>query len=242
MWNGKKISIVFPAYNEEKNIRKAVNDFLATKIVDEVVVVDNNSIDRTAKEVKKTKARLVIETEQGYGSALRRGLNEATGYYIFTAEPDGTFEGKDVSKFLMYSDEFDVVFGTRTSKSLIWDNAKMDWFLRVGNVFIAKILEYTHNGPSLTDVGCTMKLIKRPVLEKIRDKLTVQGSYFSPEFMIACIKSGFKCVEIPINYKERIGTSKITSNTWKSFKLGIRMITFIIFYRFTHGKYWSNKS
>jgi len=242
MWEKKKVSVVFPAYNEENNIKRAVNNFLDTGIVDEVIVVDNNSRDRTAEEVKKTKAKLVTEKEQGYGAALRRGLNESSGYYVFTAEPDGTFEGKDVFKFLMYSEEFDVVFGTRTSKSLIWDNAKMDWFLRIGNVFIAKILEYTHNGPSLTDVGCTMKLVKRPVLNKIKDKLTVKGSYFSPEFMMACIKSGFKCVEIPINYKERIGASKITNTTWKSFKLGIRMIVFILFYNLTHGKYWSKKS
>lgn len=234
MWKGKKISVVFPAYNEEKNIKKAVKEFFLKGIIDEIIVVDNNSRDNTEKEVKKTRAKLVKEKRQGYGWALRRGLDEASGDYIITSEPDGTFVGEDIFKFLMYSDEFDVIFGTRTSKSLIWDNAKMDWFLRIGNVFIAKLLEYFHNGPSLTDVGCTMKLIKRPAFEKIKDKLTVGGNHFSPDFMITCIRSKLRCVEIPVNYKARIGDSTITNTPWKSFKLGLKMINFIVFYRLTN--------
>lgn len=232
MWQGKRISVVFPAYNEEKNIKNAVEDFFSTKIVDEIIVVDNKSKDKTNEEAKKTKAKVVKEMRQGYGWALRRGMEEASGDFIFTAEPDGTFVGKDIFKFLQYSDEFDVVLGTRTSKALIWSNAKMNWFLRVGNWFIAKVLEYIHNGPCFTDVGCTFKLIKKPALNKIKDKFTVGGSHFSPEFMILVLKNNIKCIEIPVTYKERIGDSKITSNFWKSFKLGLRMIALIVRYRF----------
>jgi len=125
-----------------------------------------------------------------------------------------------------------VVFGTRTSKSLIWSGAKMYWFLRAGNVIVAKLLEYLHNGPCLTDVGCTMKLIKKDSLERVQSQFSVKGSHFSPEFMILTIKNIIKCVEIPVNYKERVGDSKITSNFWKSFKLGIIMIGFIFKERF----------
>ncbi len=232
MWKNKKISVVFPAYNEEKNIKNAIEDFFSIGIVDEIVVVDNNSTDNTVKEAKKTKARLVREKRQGYGWANRRGLREASGYYIITAEPDGTFIGKDVLKLLSYTDDFNVVFGTRTAKELIWEGAKMNWFLRVGNVFIAKLLEYVHNGPCLTDVGCTLKLIKRDALNKIINKFRVGGSSFSPEFMILAIKNKLKCVEIPVNYKGRIGQSKITSNFWKSFKLGLVMIALVISYKF----------
>ena len=108
----------------------------------------------------------------------------------------------------------------------------MSWFLRIGNVAVAKLLEYLHNGPCLTDVGCTMKLIKRKAYEKIKNKLNVGGSHFSPHFMMIVIRSGINCVEIPVNYGRRIGDSKITSSFWKSFKLGIRMIGMIIKYRF----------
>ena len=231
MWKNKKVSVVFPAYDEEKGIKKAIKEFFATGFVDEIVAVDNNSTDKTAKEIKSTKAKYVFEKKQGYGHALQRGLKEATGYYIITAEPDCTFVAKDTMKLLLYSDDFDVVFGTRTSKSLIWDNAKMDWFLRMGNVVLAKFLEYFFNGPSLTDLGCTLKLIKRDALRKIMNKFTVGGSHFSPEFMILVIKNKIKCVEVPVNYKERLGSSKITNTFWKSFKLGLIMINLIIGYK-----------
>ncbi len=232
MWNGKKVSVVFPCYNEEKNIRRAINDFFSTGYVDELVVVDNNSKDKSMSEIKKTKAKYVLEKKQGYGNALMRGLKEAKGDLIITAEPDNSFIGKDVIKLLIYSDDFNVVFGTRTSKSLIWDGAKMNWFLRWGNVFVAKLLEYLHNGPCLTDVGCTLKLIDKKSYNFIKDKLNVGGSHFSPQFMLLCIRSKLECVEIPVNYRDRIGDSKITANFWKSFKLGMKMIGMIIEYRF----------
>ena len=232
MWNKKTVSVVFPAYNEAENIANAIKDFLSTGIADEIVVADNNSRDGTGEKARKAGARVVLQTKQGYGWALRKGLEAAKGDLIITAEPDGTFVGKDILKLLVYSDDFDVVFGTRTSKELIWEGAKMNWFLRIGNVLVAKLLEYLFNGPCLTDVGCTMKLINRVALRKIQGKFTVGGSHFSPEFMILAIKNSLKCIEIPVNYKSRVGQSKITSNNWKSFKLGLTMIGMIIKYRF----------
>ncbi|MBI2559303.1 glycosyltransferase family 2 protein [Candidatus Woesearchaeota archaeon] len=232
MFNNKKVSVVFPAYNEEENIRNAIGDFFSTKVVDEIIVVDNNSQDNTAKEVRKTKARLVTEANQGYGWALRRGLKEAKGYYIITAEPDGTFVGSDVLKLLIYSEDFDAVFGTRTSKECIWSGANMNLFLRLGNEFVAKFLEYLFDGPSLTDVGCTLKLIKRDALKKIQGKFSVGGPHFSPEFMILCIRNKIKSIEIPVNYRQRVGESKITGDFKRAIKLGIVMIIFILRYRF----------
>lgn len=231
MYNGKKVSVIFPAYNEEENIRNAIEEFFATGVVDEIIAVDNNSKDTTAREIKKTKARYALEKRQGYGWALRGGLSEAKGDLIIMAEPDGTFLGKDIKRLLLYTDDFDVVFGTRTSKESIWSGANMNWFLRIGNWFIAKLLEYLFNGPSLTDVGCTLKLIKRDALQKIQGKFTVGKSHFSPEFMVLCIKNGIRCVEIPVNYKSRIGTSKITGDFWKALRLGFVMIGLIFRYR-----------
>lgn len=232
MFNNKKVSVVFPTYNEEENIKNAIEDFFSTDVVDEIVVVDNNSDDSTVKEVRKTKARLVTESNQGYGWALRRGLHEAKGYYIITAEPDGTFVGRDVLKLLAYSEDFDAVFGTRTSRECIWSGANMNLFLRLGNEFVAKFLEYMFDGPSLTDVGCTLKLIKRDALKKIQSKFSVGGPHFSPEFMILCIKNKIKSVEIPVNYKQRVGESKITGSFKRAAKLGIVMIFLVLKHRF----------
>ena len=100
-----------------------------------MVVVDNNSRDRTAEEAARDHRRgWCSETAQGYGHALRRGLREARGDLVILAEPDGTFVGRDVLKLLAYADDFDMVCGTRTTRELIWAQANMGWFLRVGNL------------------------------------------------------------------------------------------------------------
>ena len=91
MYGAKSVSIVFPAYNEGDNIRRAVEEFAIPGVVDEVVVIDNNSRDATATEAAAGGARVVRETRQGYGYALQRGLREATGDLVILAEPDGTF-------------------------------------------------------------------------------------------------------------------------------------------------------
>ena len=149
MHGTKTVSVVLPAYNEEGYIRPAVDDFFVPDIVDEVVVVDNNSRDRTADEARLTRARVVQETRQGYGYALQRGLAEARGDIVIMAEPDGTFLGRDVLKLLAYADDFDMVCGTRTTRELVWDQANMGWFLRVGNWTVAKILQLLYGGGRL---------------------------------------------------------------------------------------------
>ncbi len=158
MYGGRTVTVVLPAFNEEPHIRQAVEDFLASGVVDEVLVVDNNSRDRTAEVARSTAARLVQEPAQGYGHALRRGLREASGDLVILAEPDGTFVGRDVLKLLAYADDFDMVCGTRTTRELIWTQANMGWFLRVGNLVVAKFLQVLFGGPSLTDCGCTLRL------------------------------------------------------------------------------------
>ena len=231
MFNGKTVSVVFPAYNEEKYVRAAIDDFFIENVVDEIVVVDNNSRDSTAAEAARTAARIVLETKQGYGNALRRGLHEASGDIIILAEPDGTFVGRDVLKLLAYADDFEMVCGTRTTRELIWAEANMGWFLRIGNVLVAKLLELLFDGPSLTDCGCTLRLVHRSALEKFQAKLTVGGSHFLPEMVILALKYRIKIVEIPVNYRGRIGESKITGNLKGTLRTGFHMIALILRYR-----------
>ena len=232
MYGTKEVSVIFPAYNEEKYIYQAVEDFFLADIVDEIIVVDNNSCDQTAVEAQKTKARIVVETNQGYGYALQRGLLEASGDLIIMAEPDGTFIGKDIAKLLAYADDFDMVCGTRTTREMIWREANMGWFLRVGNWIVAKFLQFLYGGPSLSDCGCTLRLINRPALEQFRSELTVGGSHFLPEMVILALEKKLKLIEIPINYRGRVGESKITGHWKGTLRTGFRMIGLIINYKF----------
>jgi glycosyltransferase involved in cell wall biosynthesis len=233
MYGDKTVSVVLPAYNEEQYIRSAVEDFARTGVVDEIVVVDNNSRDRTAEEAGATTARVIRESAQGYGHALRRGLREATGDIVIMAEPDGTFVGRDVLKLLAYSDDFDMVCGTRTTRELVWEQANMGWFLRIGNWVVAKMLQLLHDGPSLSDCGCTLRLTHRKALQQILDDLTVGGSHFLPEMVILGLRKNLSIIEVPVNYRGRIGESKITGNLQGTLRTGFRMIGLILRYRFS---------
>lgn len=234
MYKNKKVSVIFGTYNEADSIRKCIDDFFATGFVDEVIAVDNNARGNTKEEIAKTKAIRVVETKQGYGHAYMRGLSEATGDLIVMVEVDGTFEPRDLHKFLLYSDDFPVVFGTRTSRASIWSGAFMPFPVRFGNWAVAKLIEVLHNGPTLTDVGCTYKLITREALQKILPlfPLSEGGPKWSPEFMIWTIKKGFNPIEIPVMYKPRVGQSMYTGSILKAAILGWKMIPLIIKYRF----------
>lgn len=227
MYKGMRVSVVMPVFNEVENIRAAIRSFLLEPFVDEVIAVDNNSTDGSDIEIKKTNARYVHESIQGYGAALQRGMKEATGDILVTVEPDGTFLAGDIEKLLIYALDYDVVFGTRTSRALIWSGAYMPFAVRLGNWAVAKFLEYLFNGPSLTDVGCTYKVIHRRAYLKIKESLTVVGSCFSPEFMIRVLRSKITCVEVPVHYCPRKGDSKITGSLSKAIVLGFRMVLFI---------------
>jgi glycosyltransferase involved in cell wall biosynthesis len=232
MYNGKSISVVMPAYNEANGIQAAVKSFLSVPEVDQVVVADNNSEDGTGAIAAAASAAVVRESRKGYGYACQAALQAAGGDYVILVESDNTFRAGDVQKFLAYAEEFDVIFGTRTSKSCIWEGSNMGPFMRYGNWAVAKLLEYLHNGPCLTDVGCTYKLFRREALQSLMPMFTVGLSHFSPEVMILAIRLRFNCVEIPIHYQPRTGRSKITGSFWKAFRLGLRMIGMIVQYRF----------
>jgi glycosyltransferase involved in cell wall biosynthesis len=233
MYGSHTVSVVLPAYNEEPNIRQSVEDFYATGVVDEVIVVDNNSRDRTIEEARHTRARVVQEPLQGYGHALRRGLREATGDLVVLSEPDGTFVARDILKLLAYSEDFEMVCGTRTTQELIWEQANMGWFLRLGNWAVAKMVQFLYDGPSLSDCGCTFRLTRRSAVDRIIDDMTVGGSHFLPEMVILALRKNLKIIEVPVNYRGRIGESKITGNLKGTLRTGFRMIGIIVKYRFS---------
>ncbi len=231
MWRSARVSVIFPTYNERESIYAAIGDFLDSGYVDEVIVVNNNAACGTDEEVRRTSARLVNEPRQGYGYAIRRGFREALGDLIIVAEPDGTFRGGDVVKLLAYSDDFDVVYGSRTYRQFIWTGANMGFFLRWGNYAVAKLMEFLFNGTNLTDVGCTMRLIKRTALEQIEPEFRVGGSFFGPEMMLLSLLYGQQMVQIPVHYTKRVGTSSVTGDPAKAVRLGLRMILLILEYR-----------
>ncbi len=231
MWHASTVSVVLMTYAEKDSIRSTIEGFLATGVVDEVVVVDNNAEPGTHAEVAATAAREVHEPRQGYGFATQRGLAEATGDLIVLCEPDGTFMPDDIFKLLVYSDDCDVVFGTRTTRELLWKGANMGFLLKWGNWGLAKVIEVLFNTSHLSDVGCTYRLLRREALDRVRNRFSVGSEHFGPELMLLCITSGLRTVEVPVNYLPRVGVSSVTGNLGKAARLGLRMFVHILAFR-----------
>jgi hypothetical protein len=239
----RTISVVLPTYNEKDSIRDVIEDFFATGIVSEVLVINNNAVEGTSEQVAGTGAREVFEPRQGYGAAIRRGLIEAKGDLICICEPDGTFLARDIVKLVAFADDFDVVYGSRTSQILIWHGANMGAFLRWGNWAVAKYMQFLYNATNLTDVGCTMRLLRREVAERLRDKFRIDGSQFGPEMMVLSLKEHFHVIQVPVNYLPRVGESAVTGDPAKAFWLGLQMIRLITKHRFEEGsgRRWSSR-
>jgi glycosyltransferase involved in cell wall biosynthesis len=231
MWYRHTVTVIFPTYNEQDSIYDEIQSCFSIGYVDEVVVVNNNAAPGTSEEVARTRAIEVFEPRQGYGFAIRRGLREATGDYLVVSEPDGTFKQRDIIKLLAYADEFDLVLGTRTARDLIWRGANMGTFLRWGNWAVAKLMEVLFNTVNLTDVGCTLRLIKREALQEVEPYFRVGGSYFGPEMMLLAFIRGLRVIQIPVNYRQRVGRSSVTGHVHKAFFLGWKMIFLILYYR-----------
>jgi glycosyltransferase involved in cell wall biosynthesis len=237
MWRGKRVAVVFPTYNEKDSIRAATLEYLDTQLADEVIVVNNNAAAGTSEEIQGTGAREIFESQQGYGHALLRGIDECDADLIVLSEPDGTFSGQDLIKLLAYSDDVPAVFGTRTTRQFIWAGANMGRFLRWGNWAVAKMTEVLFNTTILTDMGCTHRLFHRQALRLIRPHLTIGGSHFGPQLLMEVVAHRIPFVEIPVNYRSRVGHSSVTGDLWKAFRLGVRMIALVLAYRFgLYGK------
>jgi glycosyltransferase involved in cell wall biosynthesis len=230
MYAGKRVCVVIPAWNEEEPIAATIKDF-KTPEVDDVIVIDNNSTDNTATIAKAAGATVIPESIQGYGAAIRRGLREALdrGYdLIIITEADQTFRGVDVPRLLNEVRNRHFVVGTRTATPYLEEGANMGLFLVVGNMAVAKLLGLIHGYPPLTDVGCTLRVIRREMLEAILPKLDAEGASFSPQMIVKVLEHGGKIKEIPVYYLTRVGEAKITTSKMKAFRNGLYMIKVIL--------------
>ncbi|HKA28019.1 MAG TPA: glycosyltransferase family 2 protein, partial [Candidatus Binatia bacterium] len=229
----RRVSLVIPAYNEATSIGHVIRDF--RPLVDEVVVMDNASPDGTAAIARELGAIVHSQPLRGYGDALRRGMDVATGDILVLVEADHTFSARDLGKLLEYLKDADMVIGTRTTRQMIAQGANMDGLLRWGNVAVGKLIEALWWGlePRLTDVGCTYRALWRDAYQRIRPYLAQDGPAFSPEMMIEVLRTEGRLIEIPVNYyRRRGGQSKHSTNRWHSMRTGLRMLRLILEKRF----------
>jgi glycosyltransferase involved in cell wall biosynthesis len=228
MWRDKTLCVVLPTYNEKDSIADCIRRFEALPEVDEVLVVNNNAVAGTSEEVATTGAREVFEPRQGYGAAIQRGLVETDADLICLCEPDGTFDPEDLRKLLACMPECDLVVGSRTVATSIWDGANMGWFLRWGNWGVAKSVEVLHNTTSLSDVGCTFRVMTREVARRVLPRSTVSGSAYGLEMMLLAAVLKIRMVQVPVNYRPRVGTSSVTGDPRQTLLLGTQMVGHVV--------------
>lgn len=241
-----KICVVIPVYNEEKSIENVVKDHVNQKFVKYVIVIDNNSADKTA-EIAERCGAIVIKNSKNYGFAYSYviGLKEALktdADVIVTTEGDGNFNAYDVPKVLSYLDNCDLVIGTRQNQVLT-EKGNQNSLLHVwGNFFLAKLIQIKyfsllHAGVvNLTDVGCVFRGIRRVALEKIVDSLTFSGTD-KPKAGIAVaihltllsIENDLRIIEVPVAFNKRMAESKIGSNKkTRAIKIGLFFLWYIL--------------
>lgn len=229
MWRAQSVAVILPTYNEPDSIADCIRRFEDLGIVDDIVVVNNNAHPDTTVQVGATSAREVHESVQGYGAAIRRGIREtATADLVCICEPDGTFDPDDLWKLLPFLSDSEVVFGSRTVQTFIYSGANMGRSLRVGNWGLAKVIEVLFNTVSLSDVGCTFRIVTRSALDRIEPEFERNGSAFGLEMMLLFVRARLPMVQVPVRYLPRVGTSSVTGRLSSAMRLGGEMTIIVL--------------
>lgn len=217
-----RISVVIPCYNEEEGLQYVIEGL--PDCVDEVVVVDNNSTDRTAEVARSNGARVVFEERKGYGAAYKAGLPAATGDVIVTLDGDGTYPSEQIPELIDHLEDNRLDF-ISAARFPLKNPKAMDFSNQVGNMVltVAMLLLY---GVPIKDSQSGMWVLRTAVLPKL--KLTSDGMPLSEEIKIEAIRAeGVAFAEYHVNYHPRVGTVKLEK--WRD---GFRNLAFLFRKRF----------
>ncbi len=198
-----KISVIIPAYNEEKGIAKTIEKI--PKEVFEIIVVDNNSTDKTAEVAKKLGAKVIRETKQGYGYALQKGFKEAKGDIIVTLDADAQYPGEKILELVEYLEKNNLDF-LNCSRFPLQNKNSLSFTRVLGNKFLTILANFLF-GLKLKDSQSGMMVFKKEILKKIN--LESGDMPLSQELKIKTILAGFNFDEINIPYYPRAGESKL---------------------------------
>jgi hypothetical protein len=232
----RKVTVVLTAYNDEMSIGTAVRDFAAHLRVARVIVVSNNSSDRTYERAQAEGAIVVNELRPGYGRCVHRCLSEAIRHddaeLVVLSEGDCTFRAYDIDKLLAYAPHADIVNGTRTVEKLRQRQTQLTTFMFYGNLFVGKLLEAKHLGRgTITDVGTTYKLCHRDALERLLPALDPSVNLeFNAHLLDRALGLGLVVVECPITFHARVGLSKGgNTDNLRALAVGLRMMRGLTF-------------
>ncbi len=211
-----EMSVFFPAYNEEKNIKTTVEKCIS--ILEEitpkweVVIIDDGSTDNTGKVsqqlVDKYKGSVRVITHnpnRGYGGALKSGLYGCKYKWIAFTDSDGQFDFSEIYHFIdtAKTQKSDLVIGYRLKRE--------DPPVRIIIAGLLKVWNFIFYGSRFKDADCGFKLVKKEVVDKI-PPLQTESAITETEFLIRAKKAGFKITEIGVRHFARTEGSQTGGN------------------------------
>lgn len=224
------ITVIIPAFNEEQSIGKVVTD-IPRDVVQHVIVVNNNSMDSTVQVAQEAGAITLDEPRKGYGWACLKGIEHSkqlkTDIVVFL---DGDYsdypqEIPDVIKPIL-ENQMDMVIGSRVLGKR--EKGSLTPQQIFGNWLATKLIRIFYRA-KFTDLG-PFRAIKSDSLEKLKMADKTYG--WTIEMQIKAAKQKMKFCEVPVNYKKRIGVSKVSGTVKGTVLAGIKIIFAVFKYRF----------
>ena len=223
------IKVIIPAFNEAEAIQNVIKDI--PSIVHEIIVVDNNSTDATAKNAKNAGATVLYEPKKGYGYACLKGmeyianLNTQPDIIVFL---DGDYSDypEELHKIIapIVNHNIDLVIGARTAASR--ENGAMTPQQVFGN-WLATFLMKLFFKSTFTDLG-PFRAIKYSKLLKLQMEDKTYG--WTVEMQLKALKQKMTYTEIPVQYRNRIGTSKVSGTLKGTVMAGYKILSWIFKY------------
>jgi dolichol-phosphate mannosyltransferase len=219
------LAVVVAAYNEEEGIAPTIRELKESLDKPQLVVVDGRSSDRTLAVAKDLGAEVLIQRGNGKGDAMSQGVNHLNGdtSYIAFTDADYTYPARHLKEMVSVLDmhpEVGMVLGDRFS-SLYKEESDRNQFY-IGNRILG-LAQRVFNGVNLNDPYTGLRLVRSELLKGWKPKS--DGFDIEAEINHHIKRSGYKIVELPIQYRKRLGKKKL------SFKHGLKILRRIIIQR-----------
>jgi len=222
MYKGLSITVIIPCLNEEQGIEKVLRAL--PEFVDETIVVDNASTDRTSDVARSLGAKVIREEARGYGRSYKRGFAVATGDVIVTLDGDHSYPADALSYLIEAFLHLQVDF-LNASRFPVRDRRAMSFKHKFGNLVLSIAMSLLFFR-WVRDSQSGMWVFRRSILKDM--KLESDGMAFSEEIKIEALRSAnISFGEISIQYTSRLGEIKL--NPWRD---GIQNLTFLLKKRF----------
>ena len=225
------IKVIIPAFNEEKSIAEVIHEI--PDIVDEVIVVNNNSTDATSANAKAAGALVLDESRRGYGYACLKGMNHIAQQAIkpdIVVFLDGDYSDypSDLTKIVepILNEGKDLVIGARVKR--LREDGSMTVQQIFGNWLATSLMSLFFKS-KFTDLG-PFRAIKYSSLLALEMEDKTYG--WTVEMQLKALKQNLSYVEVPVRYKKRIGVSKVSGTLKGTIFAGIKILGWIFKYSF----------